>query len=151
LDSPAGFPLRLYKQCVFDLLTTLGHLTGAPLPENKIDDLNVWELIKRNPEAKNPHKFYPVSTKNQLEAVISGDGRWKLHLPHTYRVIQTQGNDGMDAIYGQEKIELSLFDLENDPYEKHNVIADHPEIADQLLQLAKQHQATFYKHMLKKQ
>ncbi len=48
---------------------------------------------------------------------MSGDGKWKLHLPHNFRTLTTPGKDGMPGKYKQEHIDLSLFDMENDPLE----------------------------------
>jgi arylsulfatase A len=127
-----------------DLLPTLCHLTGAPLPENEIDGRNVWGLISGKPGAKNPHTYYPVSTNREFQAIISGDGHWKLHLPHSYQVVEIMGGNGIDAKYGEGNIGLSLFNLESDPYEKNNVIQQHPEVAERLLLMANQHKAKFF-------
>jgi len=127
-----------------DLLPTLAGLAGADLPANEIDGENVWDIIAGREDAENPHSYYPFSTGNRFEGVISGDGRWKLHIPHPYRVMTEIGNDGAGGKYIQEKIGLSLFDLENDADEKHNVIGEHREIAEQLLELADAHRERFY-------
>lgn len=127
-----------------DLLPTLADLTGAALPANQIDGQNVWPIITGEEGAVNPHSYYPFSTGNRFEGVISGDGKWKLHLPHQYRVITEIGNDGAGGTYVQEEIALSLFDLENDPDEQNNVIKDHPEIAARLQELAEYHRDRFY-------
>jgi hypothetical protein len=47
--------------------------------------------------------------------VISGDGRWKLHLPHGYNSLEAAGAGGVPDSYVTKKIELSLFDMEADP------------------------------------
>ena len=46
--------------------------------------------------------------------------------------------------YKQEKIELSLFDMKDDPYETINVIDKYPREAERLKQLAEQHKIRFY-------
>ena len=71
-----------------DLFPTIAQLIGAELPTHKIDGLDVWPIIAGEPGAKNPHDayFFYYET-NQLQAVISGDGRWKLQLPHTWRTL----------------------------------------------------------------
>jgi arylsulfatase A len=130
--------------CSVDLLPTLCRLTGAPLPDNEIDGLDVWPLISGESDARNPHAFYPVSTGKNFEGVMSGDGRWKLHLPHSYRVVVEPGMDGAGGKYKNNWIELSLFDLKADHYERNNVISEHPEVAEKLRQLAAQHKAAFY-------
>ncbi len=130
--------------CTIDILPTLAHLAGAALPSNPIDGTNVWDLIRGKPGAVNPHAYYPFSTGGTFEGVISGDGRWKLHLPHRYRTLVTAGQDGQAGKYKNVEIGLSLFDMQNDPYETSNVLAKYPEIAAQLQSYAVQHRATFY-------
>ena len=127
-----------------DMLPTLAHLTGAPMPQNPVDGKNVWDLIVGKPGATNPHEYYPFSTGKNFEGIISGNGRWKLHLPHTYRTLVKAGHDGMAGKYRQEKIELSLFDMEKDPYETTNVLEEYPEVAEKLRKLAERHKEQFY-------
>ncbi|MEJ6700496.1 MAG: sulfatase-like hydrolase/transferase [Akkermansiaceae bacterium] len=131
--------------CSVDLLPTFCKLTGAGLPAGEIDGRDVWPLIVGKDGAANPHAYYPISTGRNLDAVISGDGRWKLHLPHTYRHVVKPGVDGNDGIYERRKIGLSLFDLKNDSGEEKNLIEKYPELADKLKQLATKHQQKFYK------
>jgi arylsulfatase A-like enzyme len=130
--------------CTLDVLPTLAHLAGADLPENEIDGKNVWDLAVNKKGAANPHKYYPFSTGGRLEGVLSGDGRWKLHLPHGYRTLVKPGNDGKPGKYKQARIELSLFDMEKDPFETTNVINEHPEIAAKLKGLAEEHKKRFF-------
>jgi arylsulfatase A-like enzyme len=130
--------------CSVDLLSTICHLTGAALPENEIDGKNVWPLISGEAGATNPHSYYPVTCMKKFEAVMSGDGRWKLHLPHDYNRVAKLGFDGVPGNFEKHKIELSLFDLEADPGETTNVIAQNPEVAGQLQRIAKEHQKKFY-------
>jgi arylsulfatase A-like enzyme len=130
--------------CTLDILPTVAHLTGAELPGNPVDGKDVWDLIVGKPDAKNPNEYYPFSTGRNFEGVISGDGRWKLHLPHRYRTLVTAGNDGAAGKYRQEQIELSLFDMANDPFETTNVLQKYPDIAQRLQQLAEQHKQEFY-------
>jgi arylsulfatase A len=128
--------------CTIDLMPTFAHLAGATLPSQPIDGKNVWEVIRRG--AANPHEFYAFSTGANFEGVISGDGKWKLHVPHSYRVLVTPGNDGAAGKYRQETIGLSLFDMEKDPFETTNVIGNHPEIAATMQRYAGQHRTEFY-------
>jgi len=76
--------------------------------------------------------------------VLSGDGHWKLHLPHDYQSLDYAGKDGVPGKYQTKKIELSLFDMENDPYETKNVIDSHPEIAKRLHAYAEEHRREFF-------
>jgi arylsulfatase A-like enzyme len=130
--------------CTVDLLPTFARLAGAALPKNPIDGKDVWDLIQGKPGARNPHDFYPFSTGPTFEGVISGDGHWKLHLPHNHRTLVEAGNDGKAGKYRQAQIELSLFDMEKDPYETTNVIEKYPEVATRLKAFAEQHRKEFY-------
>lgn len=140
---PAGTSSdRLF--CSVDLLPTLAALTGSALPENPIDGQNVWEWMSGVRGAENPHDYYPISVHDQFQGIISGDGRWKLHMPHAYRTLTEDGQDGRPGRYAQRRIEVSLFDMKNDPYETTDVKDKHPDVLARLLQLAKQHKAAFY-------
>ncbi|MCK5367164.1 MAG: sulfatase, partial [Cyclobacteriaceae bacterium] len=127
-----------------DLLPTLSHLAGVEMPNNEIDGRNVWDLISGEKGAKNPHEYYALSTSRNFEGVMSGDGKWKLHLPHSYRSLLFPGKDGQPGKYETKEIELSLFDMENDPYESTNVIEDHTEVAENLMRFAELHKLRFY-------
>jgi arylsulfatase A len=130
--------------CSIDILPTICFLADAALPANEIDGKNVWDLLVNKESATNPHDYYPFSTNNHFEGVISGDGRWKLHLPHEYRTLVKAGQDGQAGKYRQEMIELSLFDMYNDPGETTNVIDLYPDIASNLQRLAEAHKSKFY-------
>jgi arylsulfatase A len=130
--------------CSVDLMPTIAELTGAAQPKNTIDGRNVWDLIVGKAGATNPHEYYPFSTGPTFEGVISGDGRWKLHIPHSYRVVVTAGNDGAAGKYHQEKIDLSLFDMDKDPLETTNVIDKYPDVAARMKGYAEAHRAEFY-------
>ena len=125
-----------------DLFPTIARLVGAELPKHKIDGLDVWPLIAGENRAQNPHPaYFSYYHQSQLQAVTSGDGRWKLYLPHEYRTLAGRpgGKDGIPAKYEQKKIaEPELYDLEQDVREKTNVAVDHPEIVKRLLALAEQ-------------
>jgi arylsulfatase len=119
-----------------DLLPTIAKLVGAELPKSKIDGLDVWPIISRLPGAKNPHEAYWFYYEvNQLQAVTTGDGRWKLQLPHTYRTMigQVPGHDGVPGDYASRKIDTAeLYDLVQDIGEMNDVSAQHPKIVQQL-------------------
>lgn len=127
-----------------DLLPTLCSLAGVPLPDNEIDGKNVWDVITGKPGAVNPHDYYAFSNNRNFEGVLSGDGKWKLHLPHNYRVLETAGADGMPGKYGTAHIDTALFDMVADPYETTNVISEHPEVASEMIRMAEAHAARFY-------
>jgi arylsulfatase A len=126
-----------------DLLPTLAHITGTDLPENEIDGKNVWDLV-RGETHDNPQPYYAVSLIGELQSIISSDGRWKLHIPHSYRTLNDGGKDGIPGTYKNLIIGLSLFDMVHDPFEKSNVITQYPEVAAELMGYAQQHLGQFY-------
>jgi arylsulfatase A len=125
-----------------DLFPTIAKLIGAPLPKHKIDGLDVWPIIAGRPGAGNPHKAYWFYYENnQLQSVVSGDGRWKLQLPHTYRTLggRVGHSDGTPIPYEQVKLNQSeLYDLKADVRERQNVAGEHPEIVRRLEAVAEQ-------------
>lgn len=127
-----------------DLLPTLCYLAGVQLPNTEIDGKNVWDLISGKEGAVNPHDYYAFSTDKNFESVLSADGKWKLHLPHRYRTLNTPGIDGSAGKYDITDIELSLFDMVNDPYETNNVIEKYPDETGKLMEYAGIHRQNFY-------
>ena len=127
-----------------DLLPTIASISGASLPDNEIDGKNVWNLITGKPGVKNTQDYYAFSNGNQFQGVISGDGRWKLHLQHNYRTLVKPAHDGQAGKYRQATIAPSLFDLKNDPYETTNVAAKSPDVYRKLQGFAKSHAKAFY-------
>lgn len=128
-----------------DLLPTLCYLTGVQPPNREIDGKNIWDYISDKKGATNPHEYYAFSTGKHFESIMTGDGKWKLHLNHPYQHLNTPGKDGLPGKYDIKQIELSLFDMVNDAYEKTNVIKNNTEIAKKLENYASLHQQKFYK------
>ncbi|WZO96662.1 sulfatase [Isosphaeraceae bacterium EP7] len=123
-----------------DLAPTLAGLAGARLPEHPIDGLDVWPLLSGQPGATNPHDAYVFYYgKNELQAITSGDGRWKLQLPHTYQTLagRPPGRDGKPARYEPKAIAApELYDLKADPGETRDLAAANPDVVRHLLDLA---------------
>ena len=133
---PAGTDSEAMLMTI-DLLPTIARLTGAALPTNRIDGLDVWPVIAGKNGARNPHPAYWIYYEvNQLQAVISGDGRWKLLLPHTYRTLagRTGRDDGTPIPYEQRRLEKpELYDLKKDPSETMDQSQRFPAIVKRLL------------------
>ena len=130
--------------CTIDMLPTLAHLAGAKLPNYPIDGMDVWDIVSGKPGAKNPHRYYAFSTGSNFEAVMTGDGKWKLHVPHPYRTLVKAGHDGAPGVYRQTEIGTSLYNMETDPYEKNNVLEQNPKVARRLEAYAQEHRREFY-------
>jgi arylsulfatase len=119
-----------------DLLPTIAELTGAQLPEREIDGRAMPELLFAKTRVE-PHQegyaFY--YHKNELQAVLSGDGRWKLVFPHRYRSLNGRvgRDDGLPIDYEQQTTETTaLYDLRNDISESEDVSFQYPEIVADL-------------------
>jgi arylsulfatase len=137
---PGKIPAGKTSDAMFmtiDLLPTIANLVGADLPKHKIDGLNVWPLIAGEKGAKNPHEaYFSYYEQGQLQAVTSGDGHWKLQLPHTFRTLAGRpgGTNGIPAKYDQAKVTAAeLYDLKHDIGETSNVAAQNPQIVQRLL------------------
>lgn len=137
---PAGTVCREPAMTI-DILPTIAELTGAPLPDHKIDGKSIWPLIKGMPGAKSPHEAYFFYWGRELQAVRMG--RWKLHFPHKYRTLSGRpgGTGGQPVPYDTAEIGLSLFDLQNDIGETTNVADEHPDIVAHIEYLADQMRA----------
>jgi arylsulfatase len=122
-----------------DILPTLAAITGAPLPENKIDGVNILPLLKGDFEANPRTNFYYYYRQNSLEAVRSGN--WKLVFPHpgrTYEGFQP-GNDGKPGqVNGNFPFEGGLYDLRRDPGERYDVSESYPEVVESLTKIAEE-------------
>src|SRR5262249_31320269 len=115
-----------------DLFPTVAKYIGAELPRHKIDGLDILPVLKNEKSAANPHAAYFFwYDDNHLESVISGDGRWKLQLPHSYRTLngRSGGKDGKPAAYEMAKVvEAELYDLQSDIGERKDVAKQYPEM-----------------------
>jgi arylsulfatase A len=125
-----------------DLLPTIARIVKAELPKHPIDGLDVWPIVSGEPGATNPHNAYVYYyEKNELQAVVSGDGRWKLQLPHTYRSLAGHpgGHGGVPVKYQQIKIDQpELYDLVSDLGETTDIASRHPDVVKRLLAVAEQ-------------
>ena len=120
-----------------DILPTLAEITGAPLPDKKIDGVSILSLMIGEKTASPRHEFFYYYQQNSLEAVQYD--YWKLVLPHrgrTYRGFKP-GNDGWPGPTGTEIIEApQLYDLRRDPGEWYDVAEMYPEKVKELEALA---------------
>jgi arylsulfatase len=132
---PAGTECKQMLMTI-DLFPTIAKLIHADLPEHPIDGLDVWPIISRQRGAKNPHPaywfYYGI---NELQAVVTGDGRWKLQLPHTYITLggRPGGHGGLPVPYEERKLEhAELYDLVHDISETTDVANQHPDLVKRL-------------------
>jgi len=120
-----------------DILPTLAAITGASLPEKKIDGVSILPLLIGDKTASPRREFYYYYQQNTLEAVQRD--YWKLVVPH--KGISYVGvAPGMDGWPGKTvSIEIKsneLYDLRRDPGENYNVAEYYPEIVKELSVIA---------------
>lgn len=130
---PAGRVSGVHWMTI-DVLPTVASLIGASLPEHPIDGRDATDVLLDEPGAQPPRdaSFFWYH-RGDLEAVRAG--RWKLHLDHGYRTMdgQPRGGGGEPGRYRYDaRIADALFDLEADPFERHDLSAEHPEIVEEL-------------------
>jgi arylsulfatase A len=110
-----------------DFLPTLAKLAGAKMPTDRIlDGKDIWPLLSGQLGAKTPHEAIFYYSGKELQGVRSG--KWKLHVPHSYKKPEPPGKGGQPGKEVVERIGLELFDLENDIGEATNVAERHPEV-----------------------
>lgn len=119
-----------------DILPTVAELLNTELPKAPIDGLSIRNLLVGPESDQSPHEALWFYWGNELQAIRSG--RWKLHFPHDYRTLQgvPAATGGIPASYRTARIEESLFDLQQDPAESTNLLAQYPEVAANLRRLA---------------
>lgn len=119
-----------------DLLPTFAKICRAPLPEEKIDGVNILPLLLNDPNAEPRTEFVYYYHQNSLEAIRKG--QWKLVFPHkskSYKVYPP-GNDGKSGRIAEVKVPMALYDLSVDPGETVDVHEQHPDIVKRLETLA---------------
>lgn len=114
-----------------DLLPTIVKLTGAEMPEKKIDGADIWPLMAGEYGARGPHKAFFYYNAWDLEAVRSG--RWKLVLPNDEFAVVEPGADGMPGKQQWKHNNMALYDLLNDIAETNDVAGEHPDVMTTLL------------------
>lgn len=120
-----------------DILPTLAEITGASLPEKKIDGVSILPLLLGDMTASPRNTLYYYYQQNSLEGVQKD--YWKLVLPH--KGISYVGVDpGKDGWPGKTVsvtiTEPQLYDLRRDPGERCNVASVNTEVVRDLQKLA---------------
>ncbi len=119
---------------VMDIFPTAVKAAGAQLPKVKMDGRDITPLLIGQPGAKTPHNHIFFQYPGDLLAVRSGD--WKLILPHKHRhQKEAPGKDGFPSGEVMKPIELSLYNLRADPYEKNDLAASNPDVVERLMKV----------------
>lgn len=104
-----------------DIYPTVAEMTGATLPEYKIDGVNILSTLTEG--AASPRKEYFYFQGKSIEAMRKGD--LKVHKPHKYRTPNPErqvvnSENGKLKVFTKE-IEASVFDLSKDESEAKNI------------------------------
>lgn len=114
----------------FDLLPTFVKLAGGKLPtDNKIDGVDISPLLLGRTK-KSPHEAHYYFSGNVLQAVRSGP--WKLAIARQSENLGKAAETGPEA---NKPFTPTLYNLDSDIGERHNVAAQHPEIVKRLREL----------------
>jgi len=117
-----------------DLLPTFAALAGADLPTGvDLDGHDIGPVLFEGDKGREPEMYYYFA--DELWAVRVG--RWKMHLKTTRPASVEKWGDWPI----EEHDPPLLFDVEQDPGERYNVAADHPEIVASLQRAMEQHRA----------
>lgn len=146
---PAGVVCNKISSTI-DLLPTIAKISGAPLPANKIDGVNILPLFLNETAANPRDEFAYYYKNNDLEAIRKG--RWKLVFPHSSRTYKTHipGKDGYPSPTPEVPVPLALYDLSVDPGETLDVQAAHTDIVNSLHLLANKYREDLGDNLTKK-
>ena len=125
-----------------DIFPTLAALLDAPLPNQKIDGVNILPLLKQVTDANPRDHFVYYYDANSLKAIRQG--KWKLVFPHLSQTyLNTQrGNAGFPGVYKSVEVPLALYDLSTDPGETFDLAPQNPAVVAALSALAEQYRKT---------
>jgi arylsulfatase len=124
--------------CNIDILPTLAGITGAALPPNKIDGVNILPLLKGDTSAHPRDQMLYYIDRNSLAAVRKGS--WKLILPHKYLANEHEkaGKNGWPGGVHMDSAVLSLYDLRRDPGERYDMKDQYPAMVDSLMKVVQE-------------
>ena len=100
-----------------DLFPTLAELSGAKIPRGQVEGRSLLPLLT-NAHADWPERFLFIHQGRWPKGAEPDESKYKNYAVRNAR---------FRMVNGQE-----LYDLRNDPFEKENVIQDHPEVAKQM-------------------
>lgn len=110
-----------------DLTPTILHYAGLPAAKEKLDGVNIADVLEMKPDTPPPHTaLFFYYGPGELQAMRSG--QWKLLFPHTARTMlgQAPGHDGTPGKYRPLPVGLELYDLHADIGETQNLATAQP-------------------------
>lgn len=138
------FPNKIPKNKVIntplmsiDILPTIAYLTGAKLPEKKIDGKNIWDVLTLKTTNRPHEAYFFYYNINELHGVRYKN--WKMYYPRAYKSLngRSGGRNGFPVDYDFNVAkEKELYNLSTDIGENNNVIERHPQIVKTIDSLA---------------
>ena len=114
----------------FDFLPTFVKLAGGTLPtDQKIDGLDIAPLLLGQSK-ESPHEAHYYFAGNQLQAVRSGP--WKLAVARQSENLFRAAAVPLARTTNSQPFTPTLYNLDTDIGERHDVAAQHPEIVQRL-------------------
>ncbi len=126
-----------------DILPTLVKFCSAPSPSQKIDGINLSEMLLGRSKESGRKEFVYYYDKNNLKAIRNE--RFKLVFPansQTYGPPAFPNLNGFPGKYGTDSVKLALYDLWTDPGEDRDVQRLYPEAVKELNQRADYYRRT---------
>lgn len=110
-----------------DMLPTIAALTGAPLPANPLDGIDIWPLLSgERDELEREALLYFDSVNLQCARL----GKWKLHVSRyncpPFVPVPPEGRMNLPLDSPE------LFNMEQDPDESYNLADDFPEVVTEI-------------------
>lgn len=117
-----------------DILPSLASVIKCDIKEHNIDGINVMPyILDKTPDSQRKIFEYYFRKGGKKEAVRNE--RFKLVFPHKYIGTIVQGKDGYKGKTQMLDAGFELYDLYQDPGERHNIIELYPEVAKKLKEL----------------
>ena len=113
-----------------DILPTLIAITGALLPKNKIDGVNVLSSLRGGEMNELQKRIFYYFGGSKIKAVRKGE--WKYVFGHNGGIVTEPGIDGINGKTKRVYHEEALYNLISDISEQDNLIAQFPERAARL-------------------
>jgi arylsulfatase len=124
---PAGQVNSTGIATALDLMPTVASLTGAALPANPMDGVNIWPMLSLTQDSVTRDAFLYIDTYNIQAARL---GPWKLHVAR----YNTPPWVPLPKI-GRSNLPLAnpeLYNILNDPGESSDVSQDYPQIVTEI-------------------
>jgi len=119
---PAG-QIEASFASTLDILPTVAHLTGARLPANPLDGVNIWPMLTGvAPDVERPPFLYFDDWNLQCARF----GRWKVHLNRYNGAAYSPSPQ--DGRVNLRLTQPELYDLALDPGESFDVSRDNPQV-----------------------